>query len=270
VTPSMQSKSREWDASVYHCISAPQVSWGKKVLAGLTLRGDETVLDAGCGTGLLTAELAELLPRGCVVGADQSLNMLRTARSFLSPLGTRVDLVLADIRALPFRDAFDGIFSTATFHWVKDHAELFAVLFQTLRPGGWLCAQCGGSGNLDRLLARVSALSATPPYAACFAGYSHPWEYAGAEISARRLHDAGFVEIETGIEDAPVYFSNRLEYRQFLESVILRNHLERIMDTTARESFLDALADAASTDQPPYQLDYRRLNLRARKPAMPA
>ena len=134
------------------------------------LRGDETVLDAGCGTGRLTAELGELLPRGRVVAIDQSRNMLSAAREFLAPFGGRVELVLADAKALPFRDAFDGIFSTATFHWIKDHDRLFASLFRALRPGGWLCTQCGGAGNTARLLARVSALCATEPYAAYFAG----------------------------------------------------------------------------------------------------
>jgi trans-aconitate 2-methyltransferase len=266
VPPSGPSSSREWDSSTYHRIATPQFGWGKKILATLALRGDETVLDAGCGTGRLTAELAELLPHGRVVAADQSLNMLGAAREFLSPFGERVQLVLAEVQALPFRNAFDGIFSTATFHWIKDHDRLFASLFRALRPGGWLCAQCGGAGNIGRLLARVSILCATPPHPAYFAGYTHPWEYADAETSAVRLDRAGFVEIATGIEEAPVYFSSRPEYRQFLESVILRHHLQQIPDAAAREGFLDALSETAARDQPPFEVDYWRLNLRARKP----
>jgi len=69
--------SREWNADIYHRVSAPQVSWGKKVLARISLQGDETVLDAGCGTGRLTRELLEELPRGRVVGVDLSQNMVR-------------------------------------------------------------------------------------------------------------------------------------------------------------------------------------------------
>jgi trans-aconitate 2-methyltransferase len=257
---------REWDSRTYHSISAPQVSWGKNVLAKLSLRGDETVLDAGCGTGRLTADLAGLLPRGRVIAADQSINMLRAAREFLSPFGSRVELVLASVQTLPFRDAFDGIFSTATFHWVQDHDRLFASLFAALGPGGWLRAQCGGAGNLDRLLARVSRLSATPPYAASFAGYESPWEFADAETSARRLQRAGFVEIAADIEEAPVFFSNLPEYREFLRAVILRDHIERIADPQLQKTFLDELARAAEKDRPMFALDYWRLNLRARKP----
>ena len=90
--------SREWNAEVYHQISAPQVSWGKKVLARISLRGNETVLDAGCGTGRLTRELLEALPHGQVVALDLSQNMLDAARAYLEPdFGGRVEFVCGDL-----------------------------------------------------------------------------------------------------------------------------------------------------------------------------
>src|SRR6266702_3251869 len=96
------SSSREWNSAVYHRLSGPQLSWGKKVLSRLRLRGDETVLDAGCGTGRLTAELAEALPRGRVVGIDLSQNMLAGAREPLrSQLIVPVGLVPADLLHWP-------------------------------------------------------------------------------------------------------------------------------------------------------------------------
>src|ERR1700756_4599455 len=124
-----QSSSREWNSAVYHRLSGPQVSWGKKVLARLRLRGDEVVLDAGCGTGRLTVELLDALPRGRVVAVDLSQNMLSSAREHLSSdFGARVSLVACDLLHLPFERAFDGIVSTAAFHWVLDHDRLFANL----------------------------------------------------------------------------------------------------------------------------------------------
>ncbi len=113
-----QSSSREWNSDAYHRLSAPQVSWGKKVLSRLRLRGDEAVLDAGCGTGRLTAELLEALPRGRVVGIDLSQNMLRSAREHLAQFQLRANLVVCDLLRLPFAASFDGIVSTAAFHWV--------------------------------------------------------------------------------------------------------------------------------------------------------
>src|SRR5882672_1414547 len=141
--------TREWNSSEYHRLSQPQVSWGKKVLSRLRLRGDEVVLDGGAGTGRLTADLLRALPNGRVVALDVSQNMARSARDYLRPqFGARVQVVTADLLELPFAAAFDGIVSTAAFHWVLDHDRLFRGLFQSLRSGGWLEAQCGGAKNI--------------------------------------------------------------------------------------------------------------------------
>ena len=117
------SSSREWNSAVYHRLSGPQVSWGKKVLSRLRLRGDEVVLDAGCGTGRLTAELLEALPRGYVVGVDLSQNMVGSAREHLARFGSRVGLVACDLLHLPFENGFDGI--------VKDCASANASTFES-------------------------------------------------------------------------------------------------------------------------------------------
>src|SRR6516164_10612123 len=104
----MSTSSREWNAELYHQISGPQVSWGKKVLARVPLRGDEHVMDAGCGTGRLTRDLLEALPRGQVTAVDVSENMLRNARQHLTPeFGERVHFVQADLQHLQFDRAFD-------------------------------------------------------------------------------------------------------------------------------------------------------------------
>jgi trans-aconitate 2-methyltransferase len=72
--------SREWDAAEYLRVSARQFQWGQRVLSKLRLRGDECLLDAGCGTGRLTRLLLEIVPRGRVVGLDLSRNMVRHAQ----------------------------------------------------------------------------------------------------------------------------------------------------------------------------------------------
>ncbi len=146
------SASREWNADEYHRLSAPQFLWGQRVLSELHLRGDECVLDAGCGTGKLTRLLLQNVPRGRVVGLDVSRNMVLHAQQNLRPdFGDRVQFVAADLLSLPFLGRFDGIFSTASFHWVLDHDALFRNLFQALKPSGWLHAQCGGGPNLGAI-----------------------------------------------------------------------------------------------------------------------
>jgi len=107
----------EWEAEAYHRLSDPQFSWGLRVLEDLELSGDEIVVDAGCGTGRLTAELLKRLPRGRVIAVDRSQNMLRAAGEYLRPLfGERVRFVRAGLQTLRLEESVDGIFSTATFH----------------------------------------------------------------------------------------------------------------------------------------------------------
>jgi trans-aconitate methyltransferase len=265
------TEAKEWDAQAYQRVSAPQFEWGQKVLRRLSLRGDEVALDAGCGTGRLTAELCERLPRGRVVGLDRSANMIGEARQRLAHLEERerVAFRCGDLLELEDEEAYDLVFSTATFHWVLDHPRLFTVLFRALRPGGSLVAQCGGAGNLDRVRAHAAALMAAPPYAPFFEGWSSPWEYAGAEVTRARLRDAGFTEIETGLELAPTRFASPGEFTEFVTSVIFRVHLDRLPDEAWRRSFVAAVTERAAGDDPPWVLDYIRLNLEARRPTTP-
>jgi len=259
-------RSREWNSEVYQRVSAPQFSWGKKVLDRLPLRGDETVLDAGCGTGRLTGELLARLPQGRAVALDLSANMLRAARRGLEPrFAGHVWFVVADLQQLPFDAAADGIFSTAAFHWIKDHERLFRSLHGVLRPGGWLEAQCGGGPNLAVLLRRAQALISIPPLERFFSGWQSPWEYASPETTSERLRRAGFSEISTGLEPAPVLLAGAQEYREYLANVIFHRHLERIGEPGLRKHFLDDLTRQSSEDDPPFLLDYWRLNLSGRK-----
>jgi trans-aconitate methyltransferase len=265
MTSKQNQSSREWNSAAYHRLSGPQVSWGKKVLSRLRLRGDEVVLDAGCGTGRLTAELLEALPRGRVVGIDLSQNMLGSAREHLTPqFGPRVRLVACDFLHLPFKRAFDGIVSTAAFHWVLDHDRLFANLRQALVPGGWLEAQCGGGPNVMTLRERANALAATARFAQFFAGFHEPWLFQYAEEAADGLLRVGFVEVETSVEAAPTVLDNAEQYTEFVRNIILQRHLENIPSEDLRAEFMAALTRQASLDDPPFSLDYWRLNLRAR------
>jgi trans-aconitate methyltransferase len=255
--------SGDWDATTYHLVSEPQLQWGLRVLQRLELAGRESVADVGCGTGRLTAVLAARVPAGRVTGIDASPAMLAEARRQLQLLG--VPLVRASADRLPFSETFDVLFSNATFHWVVDHEALFASIFAALRPGGRLHAQCGGGPNLARLRQRAERLMASDRYGPHFSGWSEPWHYADAAGTARRLGNAGFRDIATSLEDAPVRFGNAPDFRTFTRSVCLRPYLNRLPLDTG-ESFTDELVDLAASDDPPFVLDYCRLNLTARRP----
>jgi trans-aconitate methyltransferase len=258
---------REWNAETYHRVSSPQFTWGRRVLDRLPLAGSETVLDVGCGTGRLTDFVAERVPRGQVVAIDASANMLGVARAFLQPRhGRRVTFVRADAAALPVAGRADAIFSTATFHWVLDHDRLFGSLFAALRPGGRLVAQCGGGPNVQRLKDRAAALMNDATFARYFEHWQGPWLYADADATSRRLAAAGFVDIEVDVQPAPTVMPDEAAFREFITNVICHPYLAVLPDGELRTRFIDRLTDQAAADTPPYELDYWRLNMAARKP----
>lgn len=260
------TSNAEWDAHAYHTVAEPQFEWGKHVLADLELAGSESVLDAGCGTGRLTAMLADRVPSGSVVALDRSFNMAQVASSTLARFGRRVAVVLADLNHLPFGAAFDVVFSTATFHWVLDHERLFANLFRALEPGGRIHAQCGGGANLARFLARANRLAGEREYASEFAGWMRPSNFANAEETRERLLRAGFVDVRAWLESASVTFADATSFRSFVTAVVLRPYLPRIQTEVRRAAFVDRLVEQSAGDEPPYVLDYCRLNMTARRP----
>jgi trans-aconitate methyltransferase len=261
----------EWNATAYHKVSAPQTSWGQKVLARLSVRGDELAIDAGCGSGRLTGALMERLPRGRLIAIDRSWNMLLTARTNLRPAyGDRVTFVQVALPDLPFAGAADLVFSTATFHWIKDHPALFAGIFGALRAGGRLHAQCGGGPNLARAHQLAERVMHAEPFATYFTDWPGPWEFANADVTAARLRAAGFVDIETNLEEAPTTLATEADYREFVTTVIYHPHLERLPSATLKQAFLDRVTELSSREDPPFTLDYWRLNMSATKSQLPA
>ena len=182
-------KPRDWDARVYDRVSGPQAAMAVPVLDRLALRGDETVLDAGCGSGRVTKLLLERLPRGRVIAVDAAPSMVEEARA---ALGDRAEVIHSDLAELELPERVDAVFSNAVFHWVPDHDALFARLHAALRPGGRMATQCGGAGNVDRFHATATEVGETEPFAEYLSGWVGPWNFAGPEETERRLRDAGF------------------------------------------------------------------------------
>lgn len=257
----------EWNAAVYHRVSNPHVDWGTRVLARVPLRGNEVVLDAGCGTGRLTGQLLERLPEGRVYAMDRSSNMLEQARAHLEPAyGDRVIFLEQDLRSIDLPEPVDVVFSTATFHWLLDHDALFRDLFAVLKPGGHLIAQCGGGPNLARLAGRLDGLVAVMEGAEALQGWSGPWEFSSDVTAKERMERAGFVDVATSLEEAPTFLDDAETYREFVRTVIMRAHLDRLGDEALGNVLLDELTEMAAADDPAFFLDYWRLNLAGKRP----
>jgi trans-aconitate 2-methyltransferase len=251
-------RRRDWDAETYDRVSLPQQEWALAVIERLALRGDETVVDAGCGTGRVTRLLLERLPRGHVIGVDVSPSMIALARE---ALGERAELVVCDLLDLELERPVDAVFSNATFHWIRDHERLFARLHAALRPGGRLVAQCGGRGNIAEVVDVGEEVLASDPFAPHFEGWERAWRFAGPEETEELLTAAGFAEVRCWLQAAPTRIA-RGEARNYQRAVCLDPYLDRLPEEL-HEPFIDAVCERLAD---PSRLGYVRLNIDARRP----
>jgi trans-aconitate 2-methyltransferase len=242
----------EWDAATYDRVSDPQARWGAAVLDRLPLQGDERVLDAGCGSGRVTALLLDRVPRGSVVALDASEAMLEQARKNLGH-DPRVEFIRADlgVRPLPIAGAVDAVFSNATFHWVADHDALFANLAAVIRPGARMATQSGGEGNIANVIRALEEAGDE---------WGGSRAFAGVEETRRRLEASGFEDIRVWLHDEPTRFQPGVELERFLATVVLRMHAAK-RPPEERAAFVH---DVASRLPEPV-IDYVRLNIEARR-----
>jgi trans-aconitate 2-methyltransferase len=251
---------RDWDGSTYDRISGTMERLGLEVLARLELAGEETVLDAGCGSGRITQALIERLPRGRVIALDESASMIDAARTRLGEIasgdGARVQLRVGDLLELQLEQPVDAVLSTATFHWIADHERLFRRLHAALSPGGRLVAQCGGEGNIDLLRGKANEVLSHAPYAEHFADWHAPWNYANPEQTRERLLAAGFQSAECWLTPAP---REPEDPRAFLATIVLGPHVQQLPEQL-REPFMDAVLAVLGE---PVIVDYVRLNIDA-------
>lgn len=261
----MRAMPRTWDASSYDRIGGPMTAMALPVVERAALRGDEVVLDAGCGTGRVSEVLLEHLPEGKVLAVDADPAMVREAQQVL---GDRAPVEVGDLTTYQPSEPVDVVFSTATFHWILDHRALFDNLFRALRPGGRLVAQCGGDTNIARLKGTArEVLASRPRWAAAVEGWVEPWRYATPEETERLLVDAGFGDVRCWLQPHPVTPDDPAQY---LTTVPLGPYVDRLGPDEAPAfiaEVVDALRGGDGDGADPVTVDYVRLNIDATKPA---
>ena len=256
-----------WNPVTYDRLAMPHRDWAAEIVRQLPISTSDCIMDAGCGTGYMTAMVAERVPDGSVIAVDICEPMLAFGIESGKLKHPHIRVLCADLLDLPLHQEIDGIFSNAVFHWILDQRMLFSSLFDCLKDGGWLVAQAGGGPNMSSLLQDVYALQRSSPYAPYFADWNEPWTFVNEEEMRNNLLEAGFDGINVTLEARPVQFGTVAEYCQYLREIVLRPYLAKL-PPELQEAFLNVLGEYSRSKARPLEVDYCRVNLSARKPML--
>ncbi|MHC4166849.1 MAG: class I SAM-dependent methyltransferase [Planctomycetota bacterium] len=256
----------EFDGEKYKQASSHQKAWGRTLISELELRGDERILDLGCGNGALTAELAELVPDGSVLGIDASESMIATARRDHAAANLRFEL--EDINNIGFEAEFDVVFSNATLNWVKNHRELLANVYRCLKDRGTARLQFAGEGNCSNLIAVLQEAIAEKDYAGYFDKFEWPWYMPAVKQYRELLDEAAFAEKRVWIQDADKYFESEEAMVKWIDQPSLVPFLSHVAGKD-RQRFRDAVVErmierTGQSDGTCFET-FRRINVLARK-----
>lgn len=184
-----------WNPEEYNRQSKNQQAWARKVISKMSLKGNEHLLDIGCGDGKVTAELAKLLPNGKVVGVDRSPEMIRFSREhFQTANYPNLSFEVADASELTFRESFDFVTSFTCLHWVKDHNPVLQGFYRSLRPGGRIFLHFGGKGTETAIHDMLTLIREQDSWQSYFDGFVFPWSFYDVETYRPWLAASGLRE----------------------------------------------------------------------------
>jgi trans-aconitate 2-methyltransferase len=220
-----------WDAQKYDDVSRRvQYRVGQQILRWRKWNGNEIVMDAGCGSGLLTKLLAQRVPRGKVYAVDVDSNMIKQARRNLKDF-ENVELVQSDIADVKLPTKLDVIFSNASLHWVHEHKQVFRHFWEMLNCDSTrrrqLLIQCEGYGNLRRILTLLQRVIELDEFREYFRNMNSPWYFAKPDETRKLLEKIGYISTKIRLHNDRVIRRRRKIYSRFVKTVIMKPFLER-------------------------------------------
>lgn len=231
-----------WDPSDYERNSSAQERAAEAVFARLALRGDEHILDIGCGDGKVTAKMAALVPMGKVTGIDSSSEMIDFARlRFLASKYPNLSFELGDAQNLEYACEFDLVVSFACLHWVKDHLAVLRGIKRGLKPGGKMIIQCGGRGAGDDIFSLSKAIIKSDKWSGYFRGYCNPHGIYGPEEYHTWLNQVGLDELNVNLSVKDMVMPGRMGLEGFIRTTWLS--LTERLPGGLRQQFIAEIAD---------------------------
>lgn len=259
----------EWDARFYHTVmAAQQVAVGSQLFAHIPDDIEGTVVDGGCGTGLVDVALLQRFPNVNLCAVDLSDSMLAIAQREVEPLFPgRATFVRADLQTFVRSNTAACFFSNAAMHWVRDHVRLFDNVLRTLRPGGVLAAQMAWAGPYNRpWYEQMHAFLRSVPFEMDTADLMSPVEFVDPAREQRLLRNAGFEDVCVQPHSHFFTFRNSVEHRLFMEKVVLRGPMGRIGSAALRAALLDQAIAYSDNTIGPLKQCYESLRCTARRP----
>ncbi|MCL2135308.1 MAG: methyltransferase domain-containing protein [Candidatus Bathyarchaeota archaeon] len=262
-----------WDAADYSNNSQHQYQWAKELVSKFKFKGDEVLLDVGCGVGKITCELANLLPNGKVVGIDSSEQMVKLAKNNSSSSKyANLSFEVMDARNIRFQEKFDVVFSNAALHWVLDQVMVLKGVAQCLKSQGRLLFQMGGRGNMESVISCLDELRALPKWKGYFSDFSFPYAYLGVEEYRALLNEAMLTPLRVELLPKVMKFSNAEGLAGFVRTVCLP-YTERV-PSELRDTFVKQCVDLHMlkqhlNKQDVIQVNMMRLEVEARNNSVP-
>lgn len=187
------SRIFNWNPEDYASHSEAQKSWGDSFLRKLVFQTTDTILDLGCGDGILTSIIAEKVSAGKIIGSDISREMVCYARSHFPEIEQRnLSFFMADSLYLPFKQGFSVVFSNSSLHWISDHRSLLAEIYRVLYVQGRFFASMGGRGNMGVLIDATGKVISKSEWSRYFTDFPLPFTFFSPDEYYPLLTEAGF------------------------------------------------------------------------------
>ena len=196
----------EFDGKLYEKASIFQQEWGNKLISELNLKGNEDILDLGCGDGLLTAKLAKLAPNGNVIGVDASEGMIKVAKEKEE---NNLKFLLMDINQIDLNRQFDFIFSNATLQWIKNQKQLWTNIHKLLNPNGFVRFNFAADGNSSHFIKVIKETIVFEEYKKYFSEFQWPWYMPSVDEYENNLKDFVFSELNVWSENTDRFFPDK-------------------------------------------------------------